>query len=60
MKKCIGWPIAWILFISGDLISRLMNLFPSWGLYWIYNNLMYWSISVQDWADIKGLWNKIE
>ena len=56
MKKIIGWPVTWILFWMGDLTTKPMH-YLDWGwLYPAYNNLMSWSVDVQDWAQVKGPW----
>jgi hypothetical protein len=51
MKKLIGWPVAWVLFSVGRVMSVL-----SWPLYSFYNWLMLASCSVQDWAGLEGPW----
>lgn len=56
MKKIIAWPITWAFFWMGDLISRIMN-YLDWGwMYPAYNNLMWWSVEIQEWAGVKGPW----
>ena len=59
MKKIIGWPVAHLLYLLGDLVSRLMNRWDGvFGvLYPVYNRLMVWSCDVNDWAGLK-LWTK--
>ena len=58
MKKIVAWPLAWLFFWTGDLISRIMN-YLDWGwMYPAYNNLMSWSIDIQEWADVRGPWKE--
>ena len=58
MKKIIAWPITWLFFWMGDLISRIMHYFD-WGLlYPVYNKLMWWSVEIQEWANVKGPWKE--
>lgn len=56
MKKIVAWPLTWILFWMGDLISRPMNYLDWAWLYPAYNRLMIWSVDVQDWAGVNGPW----
>lgn len=58
MKKIIGWPLTWLLFWLGDLVSKPMHYFDWWWLYPVYNNLMGWSVDVQDWAGLSGPWKE--
>ena len=56
MKKIIAWPLTWLFFWLGDLVSKPMHYLNWAWLYPAYNNLMGWSVDVQDWADVKGPW----
>lgn len=62
LRKSIGYIAAWILYYLGDWVSKPMYKWDMFAwLYPLYNNLMYWSISVQDWADDPdGPWSSIE
>lgn len=61
MKKIIGFPITWILYYIGDMISYPMNWFDSGGhLYPAYNWCMLKSSALQDWAGLNSLWTKEE
>ena len=59
VKKTIGYIVSWTLFWLGHLIGQPMYHFDyfAW-LYPAYNNLMHWSICVQDWAGLDEPWEK--
>lgn len=60
MKKLIAFPISYILYYAGDLISKPMYAYDSFAwLYPAYKNLMYLSSVVQDWANLDGPWKEI-
>ncbi len=50
-KKLVGFPIVWLLYYSGYLISRIPNFY-----YPVYNKLMIWSSEIQDWAKLTSPW----
>lgn len=53
MKKVIAWPIAEGLYWLGHLVSRPMYRWDSFAwLYPAYNNLMLWSLRVNDWGGL--------
>lgn len=59
MRKSIGCVVSWTLYWLGDAVSRPMNWFEwAWWLYPVYNKLMLWSSSVQDWNGGCGPWEK--
>lgn len=61
MKKCIAFVVSWALFVSGDLVSRLMHRCEQAGrLYPIYNWLMIKSTDMQDWGGNASPWGKIQ
>lgn len=50
MKKLIAHPFTWIFYYLGDLSYKL-------GVdYFIYNNLMLWSLNVQMWGGLESPW----
>lgn len=57
MKQSIAWVLSWSLFWLGDLVSHPMcwTNWLSW-IYPIYNTLMCWSSTVQDWGGGHGPW----
>lgn len=57
MKKTFGWLVAWTLFWMGDLVSKPMYYIEwmAW-LYPLYNTLMSWSSSVQEWSGNDSPW----
>lgn len=60
--KQLSLILAWILYHIGDWISKPMYKWDMFAwLYPLYNNLMYWSICVQDWGDHpNGPWSSKE
>jgi hypothetical protein len=58
MVKFWGWWLSWALFYVGDFVSDIMHFFHWWWLYPVYNKTMSWSVGVQDWANVKGPWEK--
>ena len=53
MKKIIGWPAGWVLFWCGHVWSRAVLRFDCMAFtYPVYNNLMGWSLVLNDWADL--------
>lgn len=58
MKKAVAWPVAWALFWSGHLVSKLLYFEPGVTAYPLYNWLMCRSSDVQDWAGLSGPWEK--
>lgn len=56
MRKLIGYIATWLFFWTGDVISRIMNYLDWSWMYPAYNNLMWWSVEIQEWADVKGPW----
>ena len=57
----ICYLLSWILFLVGDLVSKVMHLTEDLGhLYPLYNKLMIWSVNVQDFAGNKSPWSPWE
>lgn len=54
MKKLIGYPVTWILYYLGDILSRTPNF-----NYTVYNKLMIWSSNVQNWCKLSSPWKKV-
>lgn len=62
MKRLVGWMVAWSLFWTGDLVSRVMDYWPweKFHPYYIYNRLMIASSRVQVWGRVDGPWKDQE
>ena len=60
MKKIIGYIGAHLLFWLGDLACSPMTKWDSARLFTIYQTLMTWSHSIQNWAGLDTPWEKIE
>lgn len=57
MKSYIAYVVAWVLYWVGDLVSYPIFYVDILGYFYpIYNNLMYWSHSVQMWGGNKSPW----
>ncbi len=56
MKILISYIVSWTCFWFGHWTSLCMHTPYTWWLYPMYNTLMYWSITAQDWGDCKGPW----
>ena len=64
-KKIIAWLPAWAAYWTGDLVSRILNLFGNNEtkiekimvkiLYPVYDSCMRYSLYLSDWADL-GIW----
>ena len=57
MKKIVAWPVTWLFFWIGDLISWVMNRFDWAWLNPAYQRLMVWSLDVQEWAGLTSPWS---
>jgi hypothetical protein len=57
MKKLVGWSMAWLFYLIGDLVAKCINDDTGW-LYPVYNHFMTWSLNSQDWSGIDGPWEK--
>ena len=58
MKKFTAYILSWLLFSSGDIISRPMHWFDWYWIYPVYNKLMLTSSDIQNWAGNKTPWGK--
>lgn len=58
VKKVLGWWTSWALFYVGDTVHVVMDYFEWFWLYPVYNTSMNWSVRIQEWADVKGPWEK--
>jgi hypothetical protein len=53
-----AWLISWSFFRLGQFLSIFVGLpFLGW-LYFVYNKCMWYSLRVQDWAQVDGPWVK--
>ncbi len=56
MRAWIGLAVSEALYGLGHLTSKVMH-WPGCGrMYFIYNTLMGWSVSVQEWGGGSGPW----
>lgn len=60
IKKILARVLSEILYYLGDWVSKPMYWFNWAWLYPLYNNLMGWSIQVQDWAGNDNPWAKAD
>lgn len=58
IKRVIGYPTSAFCYWHGHAVSRVMGNRMACVLYPIYNQLMRWSVAVEDWAGIEYLWRK--
>ena len=56
IKKILARIASEILYYLGDWTSRPMSRFDWALLYPVYNQLMIWSINIQDWAGNAEPW----
>lgn len=60
MRAVLALPVSWLCYLLGDLASRVLQLRDSvrWADFWypIYNELMLFSSSSQNWAGGEGGW----
>lgn len=57
IQKVLAYLASWSLFWLGDWTSKLMFWSEAYGLlYPIYNSLMGYSSTIQDWANNKTPW----
>ncbi len=56
MKKTIAYLPMWLLYYTGDLISRTFVWEYSVRVYIIYQFCMLWSLQLQDWAGFEKPW----
>lgn len=58
-RKIIAWPVTWICYGLGHIISKPMLWFDWAWIYPAYNNLMGWSYDIQLWGgDDFGPWKR--
>lgn len=55
MKLIVGWPLSWLCFWVGDLLSWVLERWDEneyWAAFWypLYNACMLDSNALQDWA----------
>ena len=58
MKKIVAFPLTWLLYGIGHLVSKLLFIpkCPEF-IYNLYSTLMIWSSDVQDWAGLSSPWS---
>lgn len=71
LKKIVGWPTAYLLYIIGDVVSKVINVVDVYTpeqrlydlradlvidiLYPMYRRAVLWSVRINDWAGL-SLW----
>jgi len=60
MKKILAFIPTWVLYYTGDFISRYLFMgYFMWSFY-LYNWCMIKSMEIQDWAGLKEPWQYSE
>ena len=61
IKKGIAYLLSWLFYWLGDFTANLMHLIDFFGyVYPVYNMLMRWSISIQDWGGNTTPWSRCQ
>lgn len=58
MKTRIAYIMSGVCYFLGHAVAQVMDNRMAFLLYPVYNNLMRWSVAVEDWAGIEYLWRK--